>query len=106
VRDEALSPDGRIQLSEALPMLTRLAWRSNRIWANGITFDIGILENAYAEHKQAVPWKYYKVMDARTIFKVASADKLKNSHNALEDCRNQIEMLRSAFRSLGITQIA
>ena len=46
VRDEAFSEDGRIPLDEALDGLGKLIWHANRIWAQGPTYDMTILEHA------------------------------------------------------------
>lgn len=105
VREEAFGEEGRIPLEDALDELHSLAWNANRLWANGIAFDFTILENAYKSFNKPIPWQYYKVMDARTVYKIAGAGKLGNSHNALEDCLNQIILLRDSFEKLEIKRL-
>jgi hypothetical protein len=103
-QDEALGDgDDRVDIKTALEELSKIAWKHDRIWANGITFDMGILEDAMKQYDITCPWKYWQVMDARTIFKVTGAKPLGNSHNALEDCVNQIDTLQSSLKKLGIT---
>lgn len=69
-----------------------------RVWGNGSTFDISILENLYAQMKAPVPWKYSNVMDLRT-FRRFVADNAKVSriegthHNALDDAKNQAQFV-------------
>ena len=100
-------PD-RVDIKEALEELSKIAFRHTRIWANGVMFDIGILEDAMKEYGVNVPWKFWQIMDARTVFKLVpslgSAGST-NSHNALEDCVNQIDMLQRAFKKLGIPSL-
>ena len=104
-REEALGEGNRIPLKDALEKLTPIVWKANRIWANGTTFDIVILENAYRQCGLTMPWQYWKVMDARTIYRLrGERASLSNSHNALEDCVNQIDMLQKTLKELGITQ--
>lgn len=104
-QEEAMG-DGadRCHIKEALEELSKLAFRHDRIWANGTTFDIVMLENAMKQYGVTIPWKYWQVMDARTIYRVNNMGSAgsSNSHNALEDCVNQIDMLQRACRKMGM----
>ena len=64
-----------------------------------------MLEDAMKEFGVNVPWKYWQVMDARTIYKITNMGNAgsSNSHNALEDCVNQIDMLQRAIAKIGIS---
>jgi hypothetical protein len=105
-KDEAFNPNGRIPLSQALHELGKLIWRSNRIWANGPTFDMNILEHAYKSHDLALPWKYYVVRDARTVYGLCpDLKKYPASHHALEDCRRQIDLLHDSLEMLKIKNL-
>jgi oligoribonuclease (3'-5' exoribonuclease) len=42
-----------------------------RVWGNGATFDITILERAYAKLGLEIPWHFRNVRDCRTIAEVA-----------------------------------
>jgi hypothetical protein len=106
-QEEALGDIGRprITLKDALTKLGKIIWKHNRIWANGTTFDMVILENAFKQQGVPMPWKYWQVMDARTIYKMApTVGKLGNNHNALADCVNQIDMLQKALKILNINK--
>lgn len=102
---EAFGEEDRVELKDALEDLHKLAWNANRVWANGIAFDMTILENAYKSFDMPLPWQYYKVMDARTIYNIANAGRLGNSHHALEDCVNQVVLLQKAFNKLGVKSL-
>ena len=105
-QEEAFSEDDRVPLKDALEKLSSLIWRSNRIWANGITYDMTILEHAYKQYGINLPWQYYRVMDARTVFKMLpSLGKPKNNHHAFYDCVNQIEMLQETFHHFNIQEL-
>ena len=47
VRDEAFADEDRIPLDQALDGLGRLIWHAKRVWAQGPTYDMNILEHAY-----------------------------------------------------------
>jgi hypothetical protein len=102
-QEEAFGLEGRIPLSDCLRELHRLVWHCNRVWANGPTFDCNILEHAYKSYNIVLPWQYYKVRDARTVYGlVPELQKYPASHHALEDCRRQIYLLWDCFDSLRI----
>jgi len=104
-QEEALGDgEDRVDIKTALEELAKVAWKHSRIWANGTTFDMVILEDAMKQYGVTVPWKYWQVMDARTIYKIAKSPKLSNNHNALADCVNQIDLLQKALKQLGITK--
>ena len=101
--DEAFMEEGRIPLDQALDSLYKIAWQHDIIWANGPTYDMNILEHAYKSYGKNMPWRYYKIRDARTIYSLwPDLPKPPTSHHALEDCRRQIDMLQATFRHLDI----
>lgn len=104
-REEAFNKEDRVPLKEALSELSKLMRKCNNVWAQGIAFDMNILENAYEEVGSSHPWQFWNVLDCRTLLKLNPVRKLGNSHNALEDCHNQIEMLQDTIKRLGITKI-
>ena len=104
VRDEAFNEQDRIPLDQALDELGRLIWHSNRIWAQGPTYDMNILEHAYKSYGKALPWKFYAVRDSRTVFSLWPDQPIPpTSHHALEDCRRQIGMLQRTLDHLNVT---
>ena len=106
VRDEAFAEDGRIPLPQALDELGKLIWQAKRIWAQGPTYDMNILEHAYKSYDKPIPWQFYAVRDSRTVFSLwPELPKPPTSHHALEDCRRQIDMLQATFRHLNVKEI-
>jgi len=105
-QEEAFGLDNRISLDTALEELGRLIWRSKRIWAQGPTFDMNILEHAYKSFGRPLPWKYYIVRDSRTVFSLwPDLPKPPTSHHALQDCRRQIELLQTTLKHLNIKEL-
>lgn len=43
-----------------------------KVWGNGATFDITILENAFRQYDINPPWKYQNIRDVRTLADVAA----------------------------------
>jgi exodeoxyribonuclease VIII len=105
-QEEAFGPDNRIPLDTALEELGQLIWRSKSIWANGPTFDMNILEHAYKSFHRPLPWQYYRVRDARTVYALyPGLGKPPTSHHALEDCRRQIDLLQATLKHLNIKEL-
>lgn len=105
-REEAFGETDRIPLDRALDELYKLAWQHDFIWMNGPTYDANILEHAYKSYGKALPWKFYRIRDARTIYSLyPGLPKPPVSHHALEDCRRQIVMLQDTLRYLNVTNI-
>jgi len=105
-RDEAFAEEGRISLDQALDGLGRLIWHSKRIWAQGPTYDMNILEHAYKSYNKPIPWQYYSVRDSRTVFGLwPELPKPPTSHHALEDCRRQIGLLQDTLKYLKVKEL-
>jgi exodeoxyribonuclease VIII len=74
------------------------------IWCKGPQFDAAILTDAYNKAGTPTPWIYSNVRDLRTVLKLARIPKPSVvSHNALQDCYDQIEQLSTALQVLGVS---
>jgi hypothetical protein len=86
-----------------------------RPWGNGATFDITILEYAYAHGGVGLrqPWHFYEIRDMRTIVEAADFDKTSwpfprdgVAHNALSDAQYQASVIAACrqkiARALGL----
>ena len=105
-REEAFGEDNRIPLDQALDELAKFIWQSKLIWANGPTYDMNIIEHAYKSFGKPLPWQFYVVRDARTVYSLwPGLPKPSTSHHALEDCKRQIDMLQQTLRHLNITEL-
>lgn len=102
------------------PKEVRMAWQTNqqtlpdalsqfgswlstckqcKILTNGLSFDLGILRNAYEKSGIEVPWKYTNEVDLRTIsLLVDSKLSIGNDHVALKDAVNQAEQFIALFK--------
>jgi hypothetical protein len=97
----------KVSLATALDELA--AWLRGKavapkVWGNGSSFDITILEHAYAKGGVglAPPWHYTNVRDMRTIVDVSGlmAWPLREGthHNALDDARYQAQVISACWQ--------
>ena len=102
-REEAFHPDDRLPLRDAMIALNSWASGADRYWANGAGFDYVILEDCNRELGVQSPWKFWQVLDARTIYKMVPEHFIpgNSKHHALWDCLNQIQRLTECFEKLG-----
>ena len=102
-QDEAFGEEGRIPLKQSLEELSKLCFHCKLTWANGTTFDMVILENAFKQLGLPIPWQFWNVRDARTVYSLyPDLPKPRASHHALEDCRRQIDLLQQTLKHLKV----
>jgi exodeoxyribonuclease VIII len=106
-REEAFNDEGRIPLDQALDELGKLIWHSKRVWAQGPTYDMNILEHAYKSLGKPIPWQFYAVRDSRTLCSIwTDRPKPPTTHHALEDCRRQIDLVQATLRHLNVKELS
>jgi exodeoxyribonuclease VIII len=94
-------------LDQALDELGRLIWHSKRVWAQGPTYDMNILEHAYKSYGKPIPWQFYAVRDSRSICSLwPGRPNPPTSHHALEDCRKQIAIVQATLKHLNVTELS
>jgi len=99
---QALMSEG-IPLKKALENLAEWLPSYCTVWGNGSTFDISMLEDAYA-HK--APWRYTCVRDVRTVVELAEdiVDRPPMmsgvAHNALDDAIHQAKYVTEMCMAL------
>ncbi len=77
-----------------------------KVWGNGPTFDIVILEAAAHACEHELPWKFWNVRDCRTINDMYNSKfgylngGAKATHNALEDALLQAKRVNQQWRAL------
>jgi len=78
-----------------------------KVWGNGATFDISMLENLYRQLGMETPWKFYNVRDVRTV--VAMAEGIIDrsdfpfegvKHDALADAIHQAKYVSAMWQML------
>ena len=80
-----------------------------KVWGNGSTMDITILQSAYEYFNMPIPWQYWAVNDVRTIVDLNPEIK-KNctfegvKHNPIDDCKHQIKYLTETIKTFNICE--
>ena len=99
--------NGKTPLSVALDelrtwMLTKAT--KPKVWGNGSSFDISILEHAYDNGAVGLkePWFYTNIRDMRTImdYCLVKPKREGTHHNALDDAKYQAQCISAAHQAI------
>lgn len=106
-------PNGTIPITQASKDF--LLWVSNagqitkepitEAWANSPSFDFVILKAVVSRIGLQWPLPFWMERDVRTLKALAFPNNnysLDNSHNALEDCKNQVRMVQAGYKVLNL----
>jgi hypothetical protein len=103
----AFSDDSRVNVDEVLTFLRKWYVGCGKMWAQGVTFDIPIMEDLYAQANSAHPWNFWDVRDSRTLFGILPSDPRKTlnftAHDAGEDAFAQAHAVQIALKQLNLT---
>jgi len=101
-QEEAFSPEGRIDITDAMNQLYKFCWGAKRVWSHGAGFDVIICEHLFRKMGKAIPWSFWEVRDTRTLFDIGinphRPPVLK--HHALEDAWNQAVGVQNVFKTI------
>ena len=100
-RTEAFS--GTRDLKEVLEEFTAYLqqWQGCKVWGNGASFDVPLLEAAYSACDMQPPWKYFNSMCYRTLktlYPQIPFVPARIKHNALHDAIAQASHAERIFR--------
>ena len=102
---QSIISGNRVSLAQGLLDFTNaFDWKNQRIWANGVNFDITILESAFMALGCEAPWEYWNVMDYRTVKNMVPRQIYERckveadiKHDAVADARAQARTLMNIF---------
>lgn len=78
-----------------------------RMWANGPTYDLAALSTLYDDHGIPRPWGYNKARDLRTLWDLAPLLRArKATHDPVDDCHRQIDVVWRIHEQLGLLRTA
>lgn len=95
----------KVSISHALLDFSHFCNNDFEIWGNSARFDLGLLQNAYNKAMLPICWDFRKERDVRTLVSLNPQIKMGykysgTSHNALQDCYNQIAYCSQTWTSL------
>jgi hypothetical protein len=72
-----------------------------RVWGNGATFDVSIIEHILLQQGRTPPWKFWNVRCYRTMKACFGIDKpfTGTKHDALDDAKHQANCLMEYWKS-------
>ena len=108
IMEEAFDQTDAVSVDHALTKLNKFVVGVDRLWGQGYGFDYTILEDLYRNIGKPIPWRFWQILDSRTLFSVCREDPRKkiqnNLHNALEDAYYQSQAIQIAYEELGVEQ--
>jgi len=104
VIDKIFAEEGRTKLDNALTQISKFLWQKQRIWCQGPTLDITVLEHVLRSRGMGIPWQYHIIRDSRTLLDLTKVEQPPVTHDSLVDCFRQLIGVQDALKKLGITQ--
>jgi hypothetical protein len=106
IQEEAFHAD-RTDCREILQALKKWCVGVDRFWSQG-SLDYNMLEDLQRQMGEPRPWAFYQLEDCRTMLNRMPVDPRKGqtfaAHNALADCKAQIDALRKTFKHFGMNK--
>lgn len=100
IREMSFSGE-RISLPDFFSELNRYLVGVDKIWCHGPQFDMVMIENLFEQFDHHQNWKYWQVMDSRTLFNLMPKDPRKsvqqNLHSADDDAYWQAVCVQKAY---------
>jgi len=102
-------PNGETHILQAITDLHTWIKRSlplTAYWANSPSFDISIINYVMRYYRMEWPLAFWLERDVRTMKAIAWPNneyKLNNSHNALDDAKNQARLIQDAYYTLRLS---
>ena len=105
--EEAFDQTGAVTVEEALRQVSKWSVGVDTIWGQGYGFDLTIMEDMYRMLGVPIPWQFWQIKDARTLFGCCKVDPRKvlqqtDLHNALADAYFQAKGVQFAYKELGV----
>jgi hypothetical protein len=105
--EEAFDQTGAVSVDEALRQVSKWSVGVDTIWGQGYGFDLTIMEDMYRMLGIPIPWQFWQIKDARTLFGCCKVDPRKvlkqtDLHNALADAYFQAKGVQFAYKELGV----
>lgn len=101
IADQSLKPDPEMPLfSKTIDNI--------KVWSNGASFDIPMVESLFIDYGLSVPWNFWNIRDVRTItdlYPKCRENSKENDHNALNDAVNQAEWVQNFILTTQLEEV-
>lgn len=110
---KAITNENRIHIEIALMQLDEWLqkYKDSWVWANSPSFDLQILENAWAQYKTddgKLFSKHWLQRDVRTLKQYISFEDFDwpgaTAHDAISDCYDQVAIVHAFYKQYGISK--
>ena len=99
---------GKSKPSEMFNEFAKFIRPDARVWGNGATFDISLIENSLEFHNIKTPWKFWNVRDVRTVVQLGEMIGIDRgqfkfegtSHTPLADALHQVRYVSAMIVAL------
>lgn len=102
---------GKNSLTQALEDLRGMYrdWKDVKVWGNGPSFDMTILEHGFRAVGSEAPWAFWNIRCCRTVAQLSGRWPPKIGgkgvhHNALDDAKHQADWVSSMWQGLRNTK--
>jgi hypothetical protein len=76
-----------------------------KVWGNGPTFDMTIMESLYQSYGMKAPWGFREIRDFRTfkefVYDGSNTERVGTHHNALDDAEFQAQVVIDGMNGMG-----
>lgn len=115
-QEATFTDSGRQLIGKVLDDISKIITPDDRVWGNGATMDVTILESAYQSTGKKIPWRYWNIRDLRTLASVAESLGLdvrairsqllvgQTAHSAIDDAVMQATLAVECYRILKETK--
>lgn len=98
---------GRTPAEEAANRFAIWLNEDDKVWGNGASFDVGIMETWVGQFNVPLPYKFWNIRDMRTLVDVAEIDPRTfpfegDRHNALADAIHQAKIIAYGLEKLSV----
>lgn len=106
ILEASLTEDNRCSLASFAAKLNKFLVAVDKIWCQGPQFDMVIIENLFGTINHHRNWKYWQIMDSRTLFQLMPEDPRRkiqqNLHDPAEDAYWQAVCVQQCFSHFSI----
>lgn len=105
---EMINKGEKFSINNTLDYISEFLNKDLEIWAKSPSFDCNLLKSYYQKLNRNIPWNFRNQQDVRTLINLNKklyeeiTKDVKITHDAIDDCINQINYYHQIYKSLKI----